>query len=94
MVGVPFTPPPLCPLRAPLPSLAPSALSPVASGAFSTHCGQFVYLVYRSDVALWWACFGHRSCVLTHRGGGGDREESERQQETLRDASGGGGEER
>jgi len=85
--------PPLCPLHAPLPSLAPSALSLVASSAFLTHCGRFVYLVRHSDVALWRACFSRRSHVLTCRGGGGEGEGGEGWQGTLRDTSGGGGKE-
>ena len=92
MVGIPCMPP-LCPLHAPLPSLAPSALSPVASSAFSTHCGQFVYLVHHGDVVLWRLCFSHRSHVLMHCEGGGKREEGEGCQGMLRNASGGGGEE-
>ena len=64
--------PALCPLHAPLPSLAPSALSLVASGAFSTHCGRFVPLVRHNDVASWRACFSHHSHVLTRREGGGE----------------------
>ena len=61
---------------------------------FSTYCGWFVYLVRHSDVALWRACFGCHSHVLTHCGGGGEGEEGEGQQGMLRDASGGGDEER
>jgi len=64
--------PALCPLCAPLPSLAPSALSLVASSAFSTRCGRFVPLVRHDDVASWRACFGRCSHVLTHREGGGE----------------------
>jgi len=64
--------PALCPLRAPLPSLAPSALSLVTSGAFSTCCGWFVPLVRHDDVASWRACVGHRSRVSTCREGGGE----------------------
>ena len=86
--------PPLCPLCAPLPSLAPSALSLVASSMFSIHCGQFVYLVHCSDVALWRACFSRRSHVLMHHEGGGEGEEGEGHQGMPRDTSGGGGEER
>ena len=47
-------------------------------------------LVRHDDVALWWACFGHRSRVLTRREGGGEGAKVRE----AREASGGGGEER
>jgi len=83
--------PPHCPIlvpTSPYPSLGPSAVSPVAFGAFSTSCGHWCVVVRAR-------CCGHISAVvavsLTCRGGGDWGGEGEGRWGTTRDDDGGHG---